>query len=76
MSQALGTLWWAGLHGFPAFNLHLSLLLGPFPKGRALWGVIEVFNATSVGSSPTAASAWALSLLLVFHTGTGDTGPY
>lgn len=30
----------------------------------------------SGGSSSTAASAWALSLLLVSQTGAGDTGPY
>lgn len=75
-SQALGMLWRAGLGGSPVFNLHLSLLPGPFPKGRAEWGVIEVFNATSGSSSSPAGSPWALPLLLVFQTSAGDTGPY
>lgn len=52
------------------------LLPGPFPRGRAVWGVIEVFSAMSGGSSFTDTSAWVLSLLLVFQTSAADTGPY
>lgn len=57
-----------------AFACHFCWVL--FRRAGLFRELLRCFSAMSGGSSPTAASAWALSLLLLFQTSAGDTGPY